>query len=46
MIYRDDKSGEVGGELEFGGSDPSHYTTPLKYVPLEQETYWAFRMDG
>ena len=43
---RDDSTGKVGGELELGGSDPSHYTTPLKYVDIEQETYWVFKMDG
>lgn len=42
---RDDSTGKVGGELELGGSDPSHYTTPLKYVGIEQETYWVFKMD-
>lgn len=45
-MHRDEKTGELGGELLLGGSDPSHYTDPLKFVTLSQETYWAFRMDG
>ena len=33
------------GELTVGGTDPSHYTGPISYVPLTNETYWMFAMD-
>jgi phytepsin len=35
-------SAAVGGELTLGGLDSSHYTGPLNYVPLLNETYWYF----
>ena len=34
------------GELLFGGTDPAHYTGNFTYVPLTNETYWEFKMDG
>ncbi len=43
-IVRNEK-GELGGELLLGGSDPTHFTDPLKYIDLAQETYWIFKMD-
>jgi len=33
------------GELTVGGTDPTHYTGPISYVPLSNETYWMFAMD-
>jgi phytepsin len=33
------------GELIVGGTDPTHYTGPISYVPLTNETYWMFAMD-
>ena len=41
-----DETGKLGGELMLGGSDSSHFTTPLRYVNLVSETYWLFEMDG
>merc|ERR1719326_431717 len=34
------------GELEFGGTDPNHYTGDFTYVPLSSETYWQVALDG
>lgn len=34
------------GELLLGGVDPAHYTGNFTYVPLTNETYWEFAMDG
>jgi len=34
------------GELLLGGVDPTHYTGNFSYVPLTNETYWEFAMDG
>ena len=33
------------GQLTIGGTDPAHYTGPISYVPLSNETYWMFAMD-
>lgn len=40
-----DEKGRLGGELLFGGTDPSHYIGELKFVGLSSETYWQFKMD-
>jgi len=37
---------KTGGELHLGGVDKSKYTGDLHYVPLTNETYWEFAMDG
>jgi len=34
------------GELLLGGVDEAHYTGNFSYVPLTNETYWEFAMDG
>lgn len=34
------------GELLLGGVDEAHYTGDFHYVPLTNETYWEFAMDG
>jgi len=39
-----DSSSSSGGELTLGGMDPSHYTGPITYVPLTNETYWMFKL--
>jgi len=36
----------TAGELEFGGTDPKHYSGEFTYVPLSSETYWAVDLDG
>jgi len=40
-----DTSNPNGGELVLGGTDPSHYTGSIFYVPLTNETYWYFDLD-
>ncbi|CAI8055472.1 Cathepsin D [Geodia barretti] len=45
-LDRDDETGELGGELILGGTDPTHYIGSLEYVPLSEETYWQFKMGG
>ena len=39
----DDATGELGGELILGGTDPAHYSGNF---PLVNETYWLFMMNG
>jgi phytepsin len=34
------------GELPLGGVDEKHYKGDFNYVPLTNETYWEFAMDG
>jgi hypothetical protein len=33
------------GELDFGGTDPQHYSGDLTYVPVISQTYWTIGMD-
>jgi len=34
------------GELVLGGSDPTHYTGDISWVPLKSTTYWAIALGG
>ena len=38
-------SNEEAGELLLGGTDPSHYTGDITYVPLLAPTYWEITLD-
>jgi len=40
-----DKPGQ-GGELDLGGTDPSHYTGSFTYATLTNQTYWEFAVDS
>ncbi|KAJ6792163.1 phytepsin-like isoform X1 [Iris pallida] len=42
-LNRHAEEGE-GGEIVFGGSDPSHYKGKHTYVPVTQKGYWQFDM--
>jgi len=33
-----------GGELMLGGIDTNHYTGPITYIPLSNQTYWEFQL--
>uniref|UniRef100_T1GQB2 Peptidase A1 domain-containing protein n=1 Tax=Megaselia scalaris TaxID=36166 RepID=T1GQB2_MEGSC len=41
-----DSNNKPGGEIIFGGIDPTKYTGRLSYVPITQAGYWQFKMDG
>ncbi|XP_051494991.1 LOW QUALITY PROTEIN: cathepsin E [Apus apus] len=42
------KNSEVsmGGELLFGGFDPSHFTGTLNWVPVTKQGYWQIQLDN
>ncbi|KFQ07560.1 Cathepsin E, partial [Leptosomus discolor] len=36
----------VGGELLFGGFDPSHFTGTLNWVPVTRQGFWQIQLDN
>lgn len=40
------ESDPVGGEIVFGGADPSRYSGDFHFVPISQAGYWQFNLDG
>jgi len=45
-LGRNSTPNEAGGELTLGGTDPSHYSGSITWVPLGNETYWQFSVDS
>ncbi|CAG2108151.1 unnamed protein product, partial [Medioppia subpectinata] len=43
-LNRNTTSGQIGGEVLFGGIDPAHYTGNIAYVPVTRQIYWQFTM--
>ena len=41
-----DPSGRLGGELDLGGVDSTHYTGIVHYVPVKSDTYWLIEGSG
>ncbi|NWH61481.1 CATE protein, partial [Geococcyx californianus] len=39
-------SASQGGELLFGGFDPSHFMGTLNWVPVTQQGYWQIQLDN
>ncbi|XP_056128795.1 pepsin A-like [Lampris incognitus] len=37
---------QKGSEVVFGGSDSSHYTGQVTWIPLTSATYWQIKMDS
>ena len=44
-LKRDLHDMTYGGEITFGGIDPSFYTGNVYYVPLSIKTDWQFKME-
>lgn len=44
-LNRDSNNGD-GGEMIIGGYDHRHFTGDITFVPVSQQGYWQFRMDG
>ncbi|KAG8002726.1 Pepsin A [Nibea albiflora] len=44
-VYLSSKS-QQGSEVLFGGTDSSHYTGQVTWIPLTSATYWQIKMDS
>nr|XP_034979881.1 cathepsin E isoform X1 [Zootoca vivipara] len=36
----------IGGELIFGGFDPSHFSGSLNWIPVTKQGYWQIQLDN
>ncbi|KAM6311035.1 cathepsin E [Podargus strigoides] len=41
-----DPQSSTGGELLFGGFDPSHFVGTLNWVPVTKQGYWQIQLDN
>ncbi|NXK33199.1 CATD protein, partial [Piprites chloris] len=41
-----DPSGQPGGELVLGGTDPKYYTGELRWMNVTRKAYWQIHMDS
>ena len=39
-----DTNSNIGGELIFGGSDPTKFVGPMHYVNVTKQDYWRIEM--
>ncbi|KAM9320164.1 renin [Gastrophryne carolinensis] len=46
VYYSRDAQSRTGGEIIFGGSDPSYYSGAFHYFSLEKQGYWHISMKG
>ncbi|XP_068125738.1 renin isoform X2 [Hyperolius riggenbachi] len=46
VYYSRDAQSRPGGEVIFGGSDPSYYSGTFRYVSLKKQGYWHINMKG
>ncbi|XP_044143453.1 renin isoform X2 [Bufo gargarizans] len=46
VYYSRDSHLNPGGEIIFGGSDPSYYTGSFQYLNLKKHGYWHINMKG
>ncbi|KAJ8403463.1 hypothetical protein AAFF_G00352350 [Aldrovandia affinis] len=40
------RNSERGSEVVFGGTDPSHYTGEIHWVPVAQDSHWQLVFEG
>uniref|UniRef100_A0A8C2YRY3 Cathepsin E n=1 Tax=Chinchilla lanigera TaxID=34839 RepID=A0A8C2YRY3_CHILA len=45
-VYMSSNPDGPGGELTFGGYDPSHFSGNLNWVPVTKQAYWQIALEG
>ena len=40
-----DPDAKKGGELDFGGLDPTHYSGDIFYTPVTKDGYWQIHLN-
>ena len=46
LIQCRDPSAKKGGELDFGGLDPTHYQGNIIYTPVTKDGYWQIEVNS